>query len=64
RILYYLIIEGVRLELRDLEASNNRKLFIHNNYLITLFSKKLRTYIIKDIYNSLSREYRGYTITY
>ncbi|KAF1828383.1 hypothetical protein BDW02DRAFT_512453, partial [Decorospora gaudefroyi] len=64
RILYYLIVEGVRLELRDLEASNNRKLFIRNNYLITLFSKKLRTYIIKDIYNSFSRGHRGYTITY
>ncbi|KAF1828228.1 hypothetical protein BDW02DRAFT_512839, partial [Decorospora gaudefroyi] len=64
RILHYLIIEGVRLELKNLKASNNRKLFIRNNYLITLFSKKLRTYIIKDIYNFLSREYRGCTTTY
>ncbi|KAF1828361.1 hypothetical protein BDW02DRAFT_563142 [Decorospora gaudefroyi] len=64
RIPHHLIAEGVRLELGDLEASDNRKLFMRDNRLITPFSEKLRTRIIKDIHNSLPRGHGGRTTTY
>ncbi|KAF7567774.1 hypothetical protein PtrM4_143650 [Pyrenophora tritici-repentis] len=64
RIPHYLIAEGIRMELADLEASNDGKLFIGNGRLVVPFSEKLRTRIIAHIHNSLPGGHGGRTTTY
>ncbi|KAK1912794.1 hypothetical protein P3342_004730 [Pyrenophora teres f. teres] len=64
RIPHYLIAEGIRMELADLEVSDEGKLFIGNGRLVVPFSEKLRTRIIAHIHNSLPGGHGGRTTTY
>ncbi|KAK1911200.1 hypothetical protein P3342_011802 [Pyrenophora teres f. teres] len=64
RIPHYLIAEGIRMELADLEVSDEGKLFISNGRLVVPFSEKLRTRIIAHIHNSLPGGHGGRTTTY
>ncbi|KAK1912755.1 hypothetical protein P3342_004691 [Pyrenophora teres f. teres] len=64
RIPHYLIAEGIRIELADLEVSDEGKLFIGNGRLVVPFSEKLRTRIIAHIHNSLPGGHGGRTTTY